>query len=453
MKLLLQVLLAISLQTALSAGEVRIENAVYGAEGVWKDVSGLVQSKAGAELKVGNALFGDPAPARLKTLKMTVLCDGVRSDLVLEEGASMLLSAEGLASFKESASAWSVQKAIDDAYKRGERSIRLKADVYRIKPGPGKGAHLRFSGMKDFSIDAGGSTFVLENPNSLGVVFDSCRNVSLDGAVITRETPPFTQGDVVGIAPDRSYVDIKIHTGYPSDMDDPGYKPTAAGWGGVITFFDEKGKLKKDVLDLAFKIKEIKALGDGVFRVLIKSPFDARMPLAIGDMAAWRRSGSSQLVVLGCGGMRFTNLTISNSSLLAVFEGRGDGGNYYNYKVTYAAPPKGASRKPLLSSAADGFNSADTRKGPTLEGCLWEGMHDDAVNIHGSLSMIIERRGRPRRQRLAVDRRAKPGDRIQFYDKNTPSRRGQFISWAPIPDYKAPKTTRSRIVIIRRRPA
>ena len=102
--------------------------------------------------------------------------------------------------------------------------------------------------------------------------------------------------------------------------------------------------------------------------------------------------------------------------------------------------PKAQHKKPLLSGAADGFNSADVRKGAILDKCVWEGIHDDAVNIHGSVSMILA--GRDDSVIINANRRAadpKPGDTIQLFDKrSTLQMEAKFVSQELIADYKLP---------------
>jgi hypothetical protein len=75
-----------------------------------------------------------------------------------------------------------------------------------------------------------------------------------------------------------------------------------------------------------------------------------------------------------------------------VHEDGGEGGNRYRYTVTYGPKPQGAAEAPLLSCNADSFHSSGVRKGPVLEGCLFEGMGDDGIPIHGSYALIVESR-------------------------------------------------------------
>jgi hypothetical protein len=51
--------------------------------------------------------------------------------------------------------------------------------------------------------------------------------------------------------------------------------------------------------------------------------------------------------------------------------------------------PPGAAEKELVGCGADGFHSANTRNGPIIERCAWEGLlHDDCIAIHGSLQAV-----------------------------------------------------------------
>lgn len=326
----------------------------------------------------------------------------------------------------------SIKKAILDAYSRGERKIVIPPATYRLKCDKRSTRHLTFSGMKNFEIDASGSTFIFENNDKGGILFKNCKNISFKGATLLRERPPFSQGDILKISPDRSFVDIKVHKGYPTDMESAFFKSSP-----ILTIYNGKtGKLKRDILDLALRIKSIERLGNDSFRFHLNIPLDKRIPLALEDMAVWRRYVTREVFILNCSKMSFSGVTIKNACGLCVCEKGGKGGNFYSYTVTYAAPPKGATRPPLLSCAADGFNSGDVRKGPILENCLWEGMHDDAVNIHGTVSYVLES---DVSGVVISSRMPKPelNDMFQFFDKDgLPQGKVRLVSFKKIRGYK-----------------
>lgn len=424
-------------QAAL-CGDIEIVRAKYGAAGNWKDVTETVRAKvkdSALAVQVGNLLFGDPAEGQFKTLVVTVRCNGRESDLSAEENSILIVNEDSLIHGVHAA-VNAVQKAIDDAYGSGKRSIKLAPAVYRISPPQGRGVHLKLQGMKNFEVDATGSTLILEKLESAGVVFENCSNVSFKGGIIRRADYPFSQGDIVAIAADRSSLDIRIHDGYPDDMDSPYFKASP-----ILTIFERTGKLKRDILDLDLRIKSIEKLADRQFRFHLLKPFDARMPLEVGDMAAWRKLTREQVFMLNCEKMSFSGVTIKNAAAVAVAERGGEGRNYYNYTVTYDDPPEGGTRKPLLSSAADGFNSSSVRNGPILDRCLWEGLHDDAVNIHGEISLVLE----AEQDTVIINSKMLPGslrvgDTLQFYNRRCIlETEAKVMAMEPLSDYQPPR--------------
>lgn len=119
-----------------------------------------------------------------------------------------------------------LQSRIIAAYAAGERSMRVSPGVYHIECQKDQTWHLRFTRMRDCIIDATGATIIFDTRDKRGLAFEDCTNVSFIGAVLLRETPPFSQGDIRAIAVDRASVDITVHDGYPTDIDDPRYRDT-----------------------------------------------------------------------------------------------------------------------------------------------------------------------------------------------------------------------------------
>jgi len=316
-----------------------------------------------------------------------------------------------------------LQEQIDSAYTHGKARIVIAPGVYRLVCPEKETWHLKLRKMKDFTIEASGVTLIFSSRDKRGILFEDCHNVTFRGATLLRETPPFSQGDLMRIASDRKAVDIKIHAGYPTDIDDPRFFYKTP----VLTTFKPDRQLKENVPD--FYIAEVERLNNDTFRFHLREPVSPEIPLVPGDQLAWRgsspwKAAGHEVDVRYGSGIVFTDVTIKNSFGLAVFEGCGEGGNYYSYKYTYGPKPGGADKEPLLSGAGDGFHSAAMRKGPTLENCLFEGQHDDAVNIHGQFAMVIEAADRS----VVADYRgtmatgsgrnpfARPGDMLAFYN-------------------------------------
>ena len=395
-----------------AAPQLEVVSARFGAGDRTVDVSGKLREEFTSSrenvIKVNAGKYGNPAPWMSKYLELKVKLDGVPRTLWIREGCQ--LPADPAAWDKPPYRVPDIQQQVIEAYRKGEKRVKLTPGVHRLSPAGQQKFHLFFAGLEDFEIDATGCTFLFEDPDSCGILFQDCRNVTLRGARLLRETPPFSQGSVCGVGKD--YVDVDIHTGYPDDLTVPQFKKTP-----VINFYGQD-RIIKPGFDGELNVKSIRELAPGRYRFTV-SPAQYKT-VQIGDLAAWRRRAPmmvwGELNVYYCSSVKIEDVLIRNSISVAVREVGGEGGHYYRYSVTYADPPEGATEKPLLSSAADGFYSGAVRRGPVLEKCLLEGMHDDGVNIHGKFWKVENVDGR----KLVVNGTPAPpeiGDLLDFHDE------------------------------------
>ncbi len=310
-----------------------------------------------------------------------------------------------------------IETLVAHAAASGAKKVEIPKGEYQFNCHDNETWHLNFRKLRDIEIDATGSTFIFETYNKRGILFEDCANVSFHGATLVHRQPPFSQGDIQEIASDGKSIDVKIHDAYPQDID-KGYKTP------ILSIFDGKdGILKKNVHDI--KIENVEALGGGILRFTLKPPLSKSIPVGKGDMAAWRCRAGSGISVNNCEANSISDLTIKNHPGVAIIENGGEGGNYYSYTATYAEPPKGAARRTLLAGSADAFISFNARKGPTLENCLFEGQHDDGVNITGIAALVVANDS----DGVVVDYRAnwrispfgKPGDALEVFDEKVRS--------------------------------
>ncbi|WP_139146367.1 right-handed parallel beta-helix repeat-containing protein [Stenotrophomonas sp. HMSC10F06] len=315
----------------------------------------------------------------------------------------------------------SLQRGLTAAVEAGAPRVVVPPGVYLL-PDPGKSpSHLRISDARDLVIEAQGATFICSSRTSRALIFEYCSRVSLRGAKFTRSIPPFSQGRVVAIAPQGDQVDVVIDEGYPTDIDDRKFFPHVPV---LSAFVNGTRQLKPHVPDIY--IGQIERLSPRRIRFHLRTLIDSRIPLRAGDPVAWRGGLQSAEITLSvCAGMTLDGVTVTNSVGMAFFEFHGEGGNTYrNCSVTWAEMPEGASSKTLLSSAADGLHSSCMRTGPRIEGCVFEGMNDDGVNIHGTWAMLA---ASTTTSSVVLDARrshlgsrspipfAKVGDRLRFY--------------------------------------
>jgi hypothetical protein len=319
--------------------------------------------------------------------------------------------------------AGSLQASILDAYKAKRGTFVIPAGTYHLEPAAAAGAHLSFHDMNDFEIDARGVELVLANPLIGGVEFVGCHKVRFHGATIRYEIPPFTQGTVESVAPDRKWFTLRIDTGYPANFDDPKFFPAQP----IGSLFDARTRnLKSPVYDI--NASKIERVSGSLFRLYGGGPEGA------GDLAAFRGSGHHSISVINCAGMDIRDITIYNSGMFAVLETLGEGGNYYSFQVKRGPRPAGARTDPLYSSSADGFHSTTMRQGPTLENCYFEHMPDDGIAIHGIYSLVLKADG----NRFVVNKSSfRPGDPMLLFNiEGSPAGEAVVKAIAPAADFR-----------------
>ncbi len=319
-------------------------------------------------------------------------------------GASIRITAENPSS---------IQEGIEAAGRAGMKRVVIPAGTYRL-PKPNGGAYLSFRNLADLEIDARGVTLLRTDPTKGGINFNRCRNVTVNGMTLLNETPPFTQGTLVGIDPDGRWLEVRIDQGYPANFDDP-QTGEAKTMGDV---FDPRTRQWK-VGTVDYGVERPERLGPGLFRLNLQWRVKpASQPVSVGDLMAFRGRLSTDIFLGECSGMVITNVTILHGSGFCVHESGGEGGNHYSYKVTYGPKPAGATASPLIACNADAFHSSGVRKGPIVENCLFEGMPDDGVPIHGNFALVMDSAGREVTLCLAERIFFRNGDPIRFFNQH-----------------------------------
>ena len=327
----------------------------------------------------------------------------------------------------------SIQQKVADAYRAKQRTVKLPAGTYRVTPSAPSASHLSFHNMNDFEIDASGVNLLLNDVTRGGIEFVNCRNVHFQGASLQYEVPPFTQGTIASIAPDRSWYTFQVDAGYPTNLDDTKYFPSAP----VGCLFDARTRrLKAGAYDIG--AAKIERLGASLFR------FYGKGPEAVGDLAAFRGSGRHGVTLMGCGQMDLQDVTLYNSGMFGVWESSGEGKNHYSLQIKRGPVPQGAKTAPLYSTCADGFHSSRMRSGPTLENCSFEGMPDDGIAIHGTYSLVLQCTG----DTLVINRNSfQAGDALLLFDfAGSPAGEAVVKSVTPAPDFRTTRQSGHRTV-------
>ena len=274
--------------------------------------------------------------------------------------------------------------AIQHAYASGARDITIAPGVYRIPP-TGKCA-LTLDHWTNTIIRGARATIIFQELTQRPVRLDRCDHVTLEGGTLLFAEPSFTQGRVTEMGEDGEgrYLDWQIDAGYPI------FDPVKS----MLDVVDQNSRLLR-VGTGDTGCERAEALGTGRFR--LRKINGLLGSTAVHDWLITRRpdGGSSIIHLDGCSQCTMRGITLQNSGFAAFFETGGAGGNYYvDCRVSPGPKPAGATEEQLVGCGADGFHSAGTRHGPTIERCAWEGvLHDDCIAIHGSLQKIVRADG------------------------------------------------------------
>ena len=303
----------------------------------------------------------------------------------------------------------SIQRALDEAAREHLSRVVVPPGTYRLAAGNG-GVHLHCRQLKNCAIEAAGAILIFTTGKKGAILFDHCENVTFRGATLLRDPIPFSQGKITSLGADGTSCDVAVSNGYPMPTDE-NFGPN----GLVLNLYRASDRQWQSEF-----FGKIEKSGNHSFRFHANRLLDESAGWIPRAAIAWRGPGSPDLNLSACRGMKILGVTVENGAGFCFFEHDGQGGNdYNNCTVTYGPKPQGATEEPLLSSDADAFHSAGMRQGPTLENCLFEGMNDDGIAVHGHSALVEEAEG----NRVIVDTRdpspSENGDRVRFVDEST----------------------------------
>ncbi|MCU0748197.1 MAG: right-handed parallel beta-helix repeat-containing protein [Akkermansiaceae bacterium] len=305
---------------------------------------------------------------------------------------------------------------IDKELAAGNKRIVIPQGRYRVQAQ--RGGHLHFSNLADVEIIAENVELVCTS-TVRALMFEDCTNVTLRGLTVDYDPLPFTQGKIIAMAPDKSWLDFEVAKGYPENQLKERiqiYDPVS----GVLRRGDARWS------------QEIEALGGHRYRVKKegKYQFDPDQDTEqIGDILvtnnAFHKPGSPHAIELrGCKNMRFEDITLFASPSFGFFERNCNGSSFLRCIVDRRDPaddPVKRAQPRMRSLNADAFHSKDAAKGPAIIACKAHFQGDDCVNINGRYHYVRGSKGRE--VRIAISDQAttiEVGDPIEFLPYSGP---------------------------------
>ena len=271
-----------------------------------------------------------------------------------------------------------LQQLIDNAVRKGQRKLTILPGNYRVQQ------EIKLSGVADFAIEGYGATLVF--PPETGMFsFSGCSRLNVKGITLDCDPLPFTQGTITRVSDDHNWFEYEVHSGYPQ-LTTPKYEKN--GKSGIFVFAPDTLRWRQDIPDLYPTTSEILNPTHG--KITLSGNLPGYRNINVGDFVAFKNGGGNALLFRGCDDVKLEDVTILTAPLAGFLLRSCTGPVSLRRCVIKKGPkPEGAVNERLLSTVADGFNLAYSRKGVEMEDCDFSFMGDDAVNLHGCFVKVV----------------------------------------------------------------
>ncbi len=281
----------------------------------------------------------------------------------------------------------SFTQQIIDAVKAGKHMVRIKPGVYKLKPKTPSQSHVTLFQLKDMEIDARGVTLLCTN-NSSALDILSCTNVTLRGLKVDYDPLPFTQGTIVGFAPDRTWTDVRIHKGYatPSRYDSSKNSERQA----FLWTYDKRTRLLKPGAVNRF-VDNIIDRGNGVYR-LDHGTTQFNDQAALGDYIRipQKFEGATGIKIIISTNISLIDVTLHAAPThFGIASIHNNGLTFRGVRVVPGPPPAGATEPRLCSTIGDGINFDGTLGKLTIENCELRCTGDDGIAINSQAGIVL----------------------------------------------------------------
>jgi Right handed beta helix region len=302
-----------------------------------------------------------------------------------------------------------LQGFIDRQIQTGTNCVVIPPGHYRVAPE--HKTHLLFQNLTNVQVVADGVEMDCTETRT-AVRINQCRDLHLRGLTVDYDPLPMTEGRIVALAPDKSWLELQIFTGYPDNylMD-------------RIEIYDPAtGELRRASY---YGWGPFKRIGPGRYRVSKGANYRYR-PGAdteqVGDILVtnneFPKGASGHAVELtGCTGVTLEDVTLYAAPVFGFLEDQCDGDTYLRCKIDRRPQSddlikRGFAR--MRSLNADAFHSVGATKGPAILDCVAKFNGDDDVNIHGRYEIILASTGSVLRVAAFREMSIKSGDQVEF---------------------------------------
>lgn len=284
-------------------------------------------------------------------------------------------------------------------------------------PQPSRAYGILAENLADVTLDGAGSQLVFHGTQTaIGLAF--CTNVTLRGFSLDWQRPELSQGTVLESGPD--FVVVKMHPDTPAAVQDGRLVFPGEGWvqrGASTMEFDPRtGGPAYQRADLP-RVGAATELSPGVFRLETKAGY------RVGHVVLFRHGARTHSLMLihRCTNTVLERVDAYASCGLGFLVQHSDSARFTDVRFI---PKPGSGR--LFSSRDDGLQVSGCRGLIEVNRCVFEGMMDDPINVHGTYLPVTGRADdRTLRCRFGHGQSvgqawwADPGDRVEYVFRNS----------------------------------
>lgn len=275
-----------------------------------------------------------------------------------------------------------VRRLLHEAVASGAETVVIPPGTYRGTPQAGSTTHVVLRGARDLLVVADGVTILCERLTR-ALELANCENVTVRGLTVDYDPLPFTQGTVAAVAPDKSWIDVKLHDGYPRRPYDR------------IDVVDPPTRTRKRRMPFLWGTKA-QMLDADVVRVSLPAIGEA---VAIGDLVSLSTGAGPggiphAVVIADSSGTSLESVTVHSAPGFGILDSGGEGGTRLTgCRVVPGPKPHGAEEARLLSSSWDAIQHKISRRGPQVEQCEIRDAGDDSWSVQASDYIVLKRVG------------------------------------------------------------
>jgi hypothetical protein len=245
---------------------------------------------------------------------------------------------------------------------------------------------LRLEYATNVLVNGNGCKILITNPRIGFLTVDYSSNVMVQGFTVDYDPLPFTQGTVThnfytgGDVPQEQAFEFIVDTGYPSPTNANYLDPNAQRYGNVMDPI-RLGRGADGSFTAYLYTNVVQTNSNGAYKVYLQD-LDPAESIQPGDRWCMVSRWASSAIFFANQSYQVTWLNNTNYA-----------GADYSYGCSYTPlvceigdqiqlgpPPAGTNAPRLRSSDADGGTFGETRIGPWVQGCNFNGLGDDVAN-------------------------------------------------------------------------